>query len=110
MIIEISDNLSGFERRKQLHQKVVIYAIKKFGCNTGKAAKFLGTSRRTIYNFINQDDLIRSAYQKEKLKKKIKNILKKSSPEKIFNSYFYKYSTDLEKSLMRDVIKSEGSK
>jgi len=59
MIIEISDRLSGKERRKKIVVKTVIYALEKKRTKT-EAAHFLGISLRTLRNILYRYDELES--------------------------------------------------
>jgi hypothetical protein len=51
MIIEISDELGGIERRNQIIIQQVVYAMEKFESKY-KAAEFLGISKKTLFLII----------------------------------------------------------
>lgn len=50
MNINISDEISGAERRRALELYPIIYALRKFKGNLKQTAEFLGISKRCLYD------------------------------------------------------------
>ena len=63
MNINISDTISGEERRKALELYPIIYALKKFNSSIGHASEFLGMSKHSLYTYMQSQDVLRPLIQ-----------------------------------------------
>jgi len=99
MIIEISDSVSGFTRKKLIMEKVMIYAVENFKGDRARIANFLDLSQRSISRISNENPKIRIAFKKEKFKK----LIKKYKYDDIKNTKFYLYSSSEDKKLILQI-------
>lgn len=60
MNISINDELPGVDRKRILELYPIVYALKKFNGYLENASKFLGISRRALYEIMNSHDELRS--------------------------------------------------
>lgn len=92
MLIHISNDLSGNERKRLLKLRPILYALKLFNGDHGKAASWLGLSRRWINELTKKESELlpyKSCCSSKKL-----SLLVKREGLKIKNSKLYLYGDE----------------
>jgi len=105
MIIEISDNIPGKERKKLLKLNPVIYALNKFKNNRVLAAAWLGLSTRGLRRIIKRYNELSiftlTPVEKYSIIKSLKNINSQGINYK--ETLYYRFATK-EKRMKIDLI------